>query len=628
MAKKTIPARSAAIRFSLQSRLILYVILLLTLLMMVTTYAGIRRESEDILGQMKKDGVALANSYALSAENAILLKAGLGRLTGEASRTQGVKYLKIIDHQKRIMGHTDVLQIGSLELDPVYDQALTTPITAVEKGKKPITLIDESPGQTPIFRVIVPLVILDRVIGVLEVGLDTTGISEAIRRTNNQSLLIAMAAFTLGGLCVWFFARSLTRPIRKLMEAVERVAAGDLEHEIRVTGRDEIGHLALSFNDMTRRLREYTGNLKKTNAQLEANAAIIDKLRSYNENILNSINPGVLTLDLDGRITTLNQAGRKILQLEPAEVIGRRLGDVFPPEKQIGALLRSALAALEVFTGHEVMFSDGTKETRLIFNTALLYEQNIKVVGIAATFEDITEMRQLQMRIHESEKLAAMGGLAVGIAHEVRNPLGAIKTSAQFLKDKFEPEDTRSKFPQIIIREVERLDQLVERMLDFTRPAEKDFQYEDIHDSLESVATLAALKADKQRLIIRKVFGGNIPRLFVDAKRLQQAFLNIMLNAIDAMPSGGTLTLQTAYDEAKCRIIIDIGDSGEGIPAEQVAKIFNPFFTTRVKGTGLGLAIVHQIILEHNGTISVQSTVGTGTTFTIHLPLRVEPRVG
>ncbi|HBE78642.1 MAG TPA: hypothetical protein DDW65_12830, partial [Firmicutes bacterium] len=464
-------------------------------------------------------------------------------------------------------------------------------------------------------------IILDSVVGVLEVGLDMTSISEAIRRTNNQSLFIALTAFLFGGAYIWFFARSLTRPIRNLVDAVEGVAAGDLEHEIIVTERNEIGHLALSFNYMTKRLRGYTGNLKKINAQLEADAAIIEKLRSYNENILNSINPGVLTLNLEGQITTLNNAGIKILQLEKVEATGCTIADVFASEHPVGLLLQSLVTTPEVCRGREIAIGDESKETLLVFNAALLYEQNMELVGIAVTFEDVTEMRYLQMRINESEKLAAMGGLAVGMAHEVRNPLGAIKTCAQFLRDKFEPEDNRYKFPQIIIREAERLDQLIERLLNFTRPAEQDFQYEDINEILDNVAVLASLKVNDRRLTIKKSFDPNIPRLFVDAKRLQQAFLNIMLNAIDAMPDLGTLSAMTIYDQEKRRIKIEISDTGEGIPVNLVDKIFDPFFTTKIKGTGLGLAIVQQIILEHNGLISVQSKVGEGTLFTIFLPL-------
>lgn len=616
---------AVSLQSSLQTRMIIYVVLLLSVLMVVTTYAGISRESQGIFDQMQKDGIALAKSYALSAENALLLRgAGLGRVTGEASRTRGIKYLKIVDRQRRIIGHTDVVQIGRTDRDPLYRRALRTPITAVEQGKKPITLISSQHGER-IFRVIIPLVILDSVHGVLEVGLDMTGIAEAIRRTNNQSLLIAMAAFLCGGIFIWFFSRSLVSPLKELMGAAERVAHGNLNYEIRVSGKDEISHLAASFNYMTERLREYTGNLKRSNAQLEADAALIEKLRIYNENILNSITPGVLTVDLNGTVTSLNNAGFNVLPVEKDAAVGKKVGAVFPAAHSFREILEETLTFRKSIQGREIIINGPeNREILLSVNTTFLYDQFGEVVGYAATFDDITQVKQLQWRIHESEKLAAMGELAVGIAHEVRNPLGAIKTSAQFLENKFAPADPKSRFPQLIIREVERLDQLVTRMLNFTRPAEQDFQYDDINEIIENVVTLASLKVNEQCLLIEKDYGANIPRLFVDAKRLSQAFLNILLNAIDAMPETGKLKVKTRFDQDKREIRIEFSDTGEGIPAEKLKRIFDPFFTTRTRGTGLGLAIVQQIIREHNGTIAVDSIVATGTVFTITLPLPEE----
>jgi two-component system NtrC family sensor kinase len=285
---------------------------------------------------------------------------------------------------------------------------------------------------------------------------------------------------------VWFFARTLTRPVKNLVRAARRVASGDLNQEIDVKGKDEISHLAGSFNYMTEKLREY---------------------------------------------------------------------------------------------------------------------------------------RDLQQRIHQSEKLALLGELAMGVAHEVRNPLGAIKTCGQFLEEKFGPGDKRTKFTQLIIRESERLDQLVSRLLNFARPAERSLQYEDINELLDNAITLAVLKVNGPRISVFRRFAAGLPQLFVDAKRLSQAFLNVLLNAIDAMPVKGTLTISTSVEKEQQKIAVTITDTGEGIPQESIEKIFYPYFTTRSRGTGLGLAIVQQIVAEHNGTIDVKSRVNEGTTITITLPI-------
>jgi len=463
-------------------------VFLLSLVMIITTFVGIRRESHGILQQMEKDGIALAKSYGISVENALLLGgAGLSRVTGVAGRTLGINYLMVVDTTGTVIGHTDRRMIGSVvNEDGLLNRALRAPITALEKGRTPISEINKNQSGEGIFRVVIPLVTLSTIRGALELELDMTGISEAIRRTNQQSLFIAFAAFVCSGLYVWFFARTLTRPIKNLVQAARSVASGDLSHEITVKGKDEISTLAKSFNFMTEKLRE---------------------------------------------------------------------------------------------------------------------------------------VRDLQKRIHHSEKLALMGELAMGVAHEVRNPLGAIKTCGQFLEEKVGHDKTLTKFTQLIIRETERLDSLVSRLLNFARPAEQILQYEDINELVDNAMTLAILKVNGPRIRVEKRFCEGLPQLYVDAKRLSQAFLNVLLNAIDAMPGNGTLTLSTALEKRPDRVVIGIADTGEGIPPDNMDKIFYPYFTTRSKGTGLGLPIVQQIIAEHNGTVEVKSSVGQGTVLTICLPV-------
>lgn len=608
---------------NLQTRLILYVILLLSFVMIITTYMGIRRESQGILDQMHKDGIALANAYALSVENAILLNAGLGRVTGDASRTKGVKYLKIVDADQRIIGHTDGARIGLAKSDSLYTKVLRTRISAVERGKNPVAFIDHDPDGTEIFRVLVPLVILEQVAGVLEVGLETSGISQAIRRTNNQSLGIGVIGFLFGGAYIWFFARSFTRPVKELVEAAERIAAGDLGSPIPITRGDELSQLAVAFNHMMIRLNASMENLRKTNAQLEEDAATIEELRRFTENILNSVSPGILTLDLQQTITSCNYAGAKLLGYPATAMVGKGLNQVLPSNCTLKTALKEAITLGRIYQNYELTFEATKAREEMIFslNSAHLFDQTGQLIGVAVTFEDITTVMQLQKKVHETEKLAALGGLAAGFAHEVRNPLGAIKTSAQFLQNKLDATDFRYRFTQLMIREVERLDQLVERLLTFTRPSEKDLQYQDIHALIDEMLTIAVLKFDAQKLVITKEYGNDLPHFFVDGKRLQQAFLNILLNAVDAMVAGGELIIKTAFESEKQLVTIEFGNTGTEIPVDLRQKIFEPFFTTKPRGSGLGLAIVKQIVLEHNGKIEVDTMNGKGTVFKITLPL-------
>lgn len=612
----------------LQTRLITYTVILLSLLMLVTTILGIKRESQSIFKQMQKDGIALAKAYALGAENALLLqRAGLSRVAGEAGRTKGILYLQIVDKDLVVIGHTDISKMGIEIEDSLYNRALKTHITAVEEGDTPINLIQTNSDGKKVFRVIVPLVTLNKVGGVLEIGLDMAGIDRAVKRTNTQSRLIALVALLVYVVCIWLFARSFVHPIRNFAEAAGKVAAGDLDQKIEINASDEIGQLASSFNFMTEKLRESMGNLKKTNEDLESHVAMIENLRIYIENIFNSITVGILTIDLQSKITYVNSTGAGILQLEKKSIIDRSIGQVFKEDHFIHVAFAKMKDTNHMYQGHEVKLKKSSGSDMLLSVTIVsLFDQHAKVVGYAVTFEDVTEIRQLQGKIQHSEKMVAMGRLAAGIAHEIRNPLGAVKTCAQYLESNSGADDPNFKFSQLIVREVKRVDQLVERLLNFTRPTDWDFQYEDINKLIENAVDLATLKINGADITIEKRYADDLPKIFVDAKRISMAVFNILLNAIDAIDTSGEMKIGTKFNENDNAIIITISDSGKGIAKEEMENIFNPFFTTRPGGTGLGLAIVQQIIVEHNGTINVTSTPGKGTGFKILLPVDQENR--
>ncbi|MCU0609898.1 MAG: SpoIIE family protein phosphatase [Chitinispirillaceae bacterium] len=263
-------------RSSLQTRLIVNFIAIISMLMLATTYVGIRRESNAIMRQMEKDGVALAMAYGTSIENSILLgSAGLNRLTSVAGRSRGINYLMITDSTATVIAHTNFSMIGEKITDDVLlRQTLETPISAFEKVKKPTTTKGKDPSGKSVFKVAIPLVTLGSIMGALEIELDTSGISEAIDRANRQSLLIALIAILLGGFYAWFFSMSLTRPVKMLVAAAGAVSSGDLTPTISVKGRDEIAHLSASFNHMTEKLREYTRNLtQQSRLQGELDAA-------------------------------------------------------------------------------------------------------------------------------------------------------------------------------------------------------------------------------------------------------------------------------------------------------------------------------------------------------------------
>ncbi len=224
---------------------------------------------------------------------------------------------------------------------------------------------------------------------------------------------------------------------------------------------------------------------------------------------------------------------------------------------------------------------------------------------------------EIEEQLRRADRLSALGELSAGMAHEIRNPLGSIRGTAEILKDGIDPADKRYEFAQILIKEVDRLNRVVQDFLDFSRPATPRRESFDVLEALREVLLLTRQPAQKNRVETLLEGEGKLA-VAGDREQLKQAFLNLVLNALQAMPEGGTLKILAAAAEAEVRILF--ADSGQGIPAESLDRIFNPFFTTRSEGTGLGLAITHRIIQGHGGRIEVESRPGEGTVFTLHLP--------
>lgn len=221
-----------------------------------------------------------------------------------------------------------------------------------------------------------------------------------------------------------------------------------------------------------------------------------------------------------------------------------------------------------------------------------------------------------QLRI--AERLSALGELSASMAHEIRNPLGSIKGAAEILRDAFSKDDARFEFVQILLKETDRLNHILQDFLDFARSKTPRFQESDINEVMEFVLALTAREAEKVGVKVEKKLSPNVARINMDPDLMKQAFLNLVLNAIQAMPTGGVLTIECAAESGAA--VVKVSDTGVGISAESRKRLFTPFFTTKKNGTGLGLAIVYRIIQNHNGMIDVESELGKGTTFIIRIP--------
>jgi len=281
----------------------------------------------------------------------------------------------------------------------------------------------------------------------------------------------------------------------------------------------------------------------------------------------------------------------------------------------IGILTLNKKMSGDMFTPDDLeLLSTVANQAAIAIENAKLYE----------------EMREIEKNLHRADKLAALGILASSVAHEIRNPLVSIKTFTQLAPRKLNNPEFLDKFQTIIPEELERLESILNQLLNFGRPSQPQFRSSKIEEIIDSVLTLMNVELSKSNIEVIELYDRDMPEIMADGEQLKQVFMNIILNAIQAMPEGGNLRIITSLErefvgsDSSEFVIIKFEDTGCGIPKEDLDNLFNPFFTTKSGGTGMGLSISRRIVEEHNGRINVESTVGKGTTFTIKLPLNCD----
>jgi len=383
----------------------------------------------------------------------------------------------------------------------------------------------------------------------------------------------------------------------------------------------ETGFVMHTFQGLIQQLKEKEQDLERLKGRAEEYAKNVE---SYNENILQSVTSGVLTFNCERRITTFNAAAGMILHLSPEAVLGKSYEVVFGGNDKIARLLRETVdCGKEVAREEcEVERSDG-KKIWLGLNTSVLRDRNNTTIGATLVFTDLTEMKMLQDQVELKKRLTVMGEMSAWIAHEFRNYMGTILGFSRLLSKKIDPNDACQEMIKAIMAELSAMERLITELLSYGRKAV-------IHPVPTAIAPL--IEELKEQFVSSGSYPNvrwflslkESPEIAVDPTLIRQAFSNMIQNALEAMQGGGEIHIHMQGRPAGV-LEVKIADTGPGIATEHIDKIFLPFYTTKEKGTGLGLALVHKIILAHNGQISVESTEGGGTTFTIHLPLYMPP---
>ena len=336
------------------------------------------------------------------------------------------------------------------------------------------------------------------------------------------------------------------------------------------------------------------------------------------DQVVTSLPVGLIATDKDGRIAFYNSAAERITGLDLARARGKDPDSVLPPHF---CGVSESLDQGEPISEKE-MECEFT-ENRIVpvsISASKIINEEGQFVGQVLIIRDLGEVRRLQDEIRRKEKLAAIGGLAAGVAHEIRNPLSSIKGIASYYKSKFKDGSEDKEMAGVMIEEVDRLSRVISELLEFARPTQLDRKPSDMNEVLNHSARLVEQEAAAKNIDIQLNLPSDPVKADVDPDRLTQCFLNLFLNALQAMENGGRLTVSSSTG-VNGDIAIDIKDNGSGISAEDLSKVFDPYFTTKPKGTGLGLAIVHKIIEAHQGQIKVRSSIGRGTVFSIALPL-------
>ncbi len=355
-------------------------------------------------------------------------------------------------------------------------------------------------------------------------------------------------------------------------------------------------------------------------SSLEQKASQIEHLKDFSENIVESLSVGVLTTDLDGRIESWNSFLEQRFAVSRDGALGRLAEDVLPPELAAEIALSDGSELGGVVTIYKLSLPAATGEIVVNVAIAPLRGKAGEKLGRLVLLDDITERVQLEEQMRQTEKLSSLGLLAAGVAHEVNTPLAVISNYAQMLARQIGTDDPRQMLVDKIVKQTFRASEITSNLLNFSRAASATFADVDLNAVIRDTLALVRHPLGSSQIQVELLLDSDLPAIFGNANRLQQVFLNLFLNARDAMPSGGRLTVVSSRSNS--HVEVHVSDTGHGIRPEHVNRVFDPFFTTKIpgQGTGLGLAVSYGIIREHGGKVELESHPGRGTSFRLEFP--------
>ena len=437
-------------------------------------------------------------------------------------------------------------------------------------------------------------------------GLLLEEISPSVRKIGTI-VLLALVTSTLLAAAV---SGATLAPLRDIAAQLDRISAGQFDApapEVR------------GFAGSTDELGQVSRKITQVGQQLRGVHEIFSTLRENMNSVMAGMEDGLLLFTREARAVMVSPSAEKFLGAPAGHFLGRRVQEIFPTGHPLHEVLQiegDELSEIAAETDLETV--DGPRRVGV---SVQAIQEDGERMGALVTLRDLDSIESINTQLQVSERLAALGRITAGVAHEVKNPLNSMRLWLENLKESLpvEGDGNAQQAVQVLDKEIDRLDAVVKRFLDFTRPMEVRLEATQLADILKEVIEIAQPQLDRANVQVAQLLPIDVPEVYVDRALLKQAVLNLVLNAVEAMPSGGKLHLMLSRRGEMAEITV--GDTGKGIPPENKQKIFQLFFTTRPGGSGIGLASTFRIVQLHNGSIDFTSEVGRGTTFRIELPL-------
>ena len=519
--------------------------------------------------------------------------------------------VSIVDHEGRVLISSDQKLVGTT--------AQTRPPFAQIDRSNFVRQMKLLYGPQRVFDTSYAFTMAGAPFGEVRIGISIPLLRDANSSSLRTSGAIALVALLVSTGLAMVVSGATLAPLRDISAQLDRISAGQYDTPPAESKSFAVFSGFGSFGGGADELGLVSRKISQVGQQMRGVHEIFSTMRENLNSVMAGLEDGLLLFTRDARAVMVSPAAEKFLGAPAGQFLGRRVTEIFPQ----GHPLRQALrlegdAFRETAAETELKTAGGIR--RVGVSVQAIHEDG-EQMGALVTLRDLDSLESINTQLQVSERLAALGRITAGVAHEVKNPLNSMRLWLENLKESLPSEQDAGaqQAVQVLDKEIDRLDAVVKRFLDFTRPLELKLEATDLAELLHEVMRVAHPQLQKAGVEVEELLNNGIPEVWADRDLLKQAVLNLVLNAVEAMTSGGELRVELGRRGEMAEI--SVSDTGKGIPTENQQKIFQLFFTTRPGGSGIGLATTFRIVQLHNGSIDFQSEAGRGTTFRIELPL-------